>query len=356
MSLPDHHAALSLRARAWLLDAANPFASGPLPAPDPFEIAAVLHAAELHGVLRQAVRALAPAIPVTEALPEDGHASANTAAGALALARAKLIRQAGFELLLRHHGDKVLAGLTAAGVPAAIVKGPVFARRLYKEPSLRTFTDIDIMIEPEARERAGEVMRVAGFKLHELAYRSGQDYLEDKWLLETDTGVSIEIHGDLVHNPRLRSKCSVMFSDVIKAGEGNSEDATAILLVAAAHAALSHQFDRLQHLADIALAASAAAGEIDAGRLARVAGRCGVKTAVHAALTLAGRAFGNQAALHLAAELRPSRLDAVAGRLISAQAVLEARSGKRSKRSWRRKALRQALRLGGWAKKFRRAC
>jgi hypothetical protein len=339
MAIPDQHAILSPGAYAWLLDVANPFASEPRSKPNMSEIARILHAAELHGVLRQAVRALVPTIFVTD-MP-------TLEAAELANARAKVIRQVGFELLLRHHGEKVLTGLASADVPAAIVKGPVFARRLYKEPSLRSFTDIDILIKPQARERAGEVMRAFGFKLYKQEYRTGQDYLEDKWLLKENESVSIEIHSDLVHNPRLRSGCSVKLKDVHEIGDGNSEDATAILFVAAAHAALSHQFDRLQHLVDIALAASGAAGQIDTRRLARIAEQCGVKTAVYAALQIAGRVFSSQTVLNLSADLSTSTLDIVAGRLISASAVAEARSTIRSKTSWRRKLLRQAVRLGG---------
>jgi hypothetical protein len=152
-----------------------------------------------------------------------------------------------------------------------------------------------------------------------------------------------------VHNPKLRKRASITLGDVADAGGGDTEDATAILLVAAAHGAISHQFDRLQHLVDVALAAEGAAGAIDGGRLSQVARNCGVLGAVHAGLTLAGTAFGCRSCHALAKGLRASAFERLGSGLVTPRAVLTARSNRRSGSSWRRKALRQVIRLGGRA-------
>jgi hypothetical protein len=39
---------------------------------------------------------------------------------------------AGQSLLLRHHSRSIVAAFAEAGIPVAIVKGPVFAERLYR--------------------------------------------------------------------------------------------------------------------------------------------------------------------------------------------------------------------------------
>jgi hypothetical protein len=292
MSRIDHHAPLSNAAAAWLMAAAIPAATqAPRRAlPDLSEIGPVLHAAALHGVLPAVLAALRAAGALAGG--PGRAAEVDAARKAVAAARAQQVHQTGFELMLRHHGERVVKALGDAGIAAAILKGPVFARRLYLEPAMRTFTDIDIIVPRQARGAAAGIMRELGFEMREHEYRTGKDYSEDSWRLAGEPRVSIELHVDLVHNPKLRRGASVTLGDVADAGGGDTEDATAILLVAAAHGAVSHQFDRLQHLVDVALAAQGAAGAIDGRRLPRVARSCGVLGAVHAGLTLAGAAFG----------------------------------------------------------------
>jgi hypothetical protein len=212
---------------------------------------------------------------------------------------------------------------------------------------MRSFTDIDILIPIQGRSAASDVIRELGFKYRTRDYRAGEDYFEDNWLLVEDPSVSVELHSNLVHNPRLRQTASITIDDVTAAGAGDLEDATAILFVAAAHGAISHQLDRLQHLIDVALAANGAAGEIVAERLARAARASGVLTAVHAALVVTGKAFHDRRCLDMAEALHASALTRLASRLITPYAVLAARSKRRGRSSWRRKALRQALRFVG---------
>jgi hypothetical protein len=350
MSRVDRHAPLSNAAAAWLMAAANPVAAHAhrraLTALS--EVGPVLHAAALHGVLPAVLAVLRAAGELGAVAGGSGRAAeVDAAKKAIAAARAQQIHQTGFELMLRHHGERVVKAFGAAGIAAAILKGPVFARRLYREPAMRTFTDIDIIMPRPTRGAVIAIMRDLGFAMREHEYRAGKDYSEDSWQLASEPRVSIELHVDLVHNPKLRRRASVTLGDVADAGGGDTEDATAILLVAAAHGAVSHQFDRLQHLVDVALAAEGAGGAIDGGRLSQVARNCGVLGAVHAGLTLAGAAFGSQACRALAEKLSPSTFERLASGLVTPRAVVTARSSRRSSSSWRRKALRQVIRLGG---------
>ena len=54
----------------------------------------------------------------------------------------------GQSMLLQYHGDRIMKALAAGGIPARIVKGPVFARTLYHHVADRPFTDIDILVDP----------------------------------------------------------------------------------------------------------------------------------------------------------------------------------------------------------------
>ena len=339
----DPHAPLSKVAAAWLLAAANPVRAGAMPdsqLSEP-EIGSVLHAAELHGVLSAVLRALRGPDAAIGTV-ESGQIAA------IADARTRYTYQVGFQLLLTHHGERILAALHAAGSKAAIVKGPIFAQRLYAEPAMRSFTDIDILIPFAARDLASDILRGSGFKFIAREYRAGKDYCEDNWQLMADPRVGIEIHSNLVHNPNLRRTASITLGQVADAGNGSTNDATALLFVATAHGAISHQFDRLQHLVDVALAANGAAGTIDVERLSRVARTSGVLTAVHAALVLTGNAFSNACCLAMASALTPSILNKAASSLVTTHSVLAAQSRRRRRSSWRRKALRQAIRAEGF--------
>lgn len=347
MSTKVHHTFLSKPALRWLVEAIDPIHKSqrlltPFPAA---EAGALLRAAELHGVLPLVLRAIRRS-GAAEALRLQTTDEGGAAVKAIDGARELQVHQTGMELLLKHHGYTVLKGLHDAGLPAAIVKGPVFAKRLYSEPALRSFTDIDILIPVAVRPEASAILASNGFVLHPREYRGDRDFFEDVWLLEADRRVSIEVHSNLVHNPNLRQSASVRFEDVAAAGNNNLEDATALLFVAANHGAFSHQFDRLQHLVDVGLAASGAAGEIDADRLWSASWNSGTGRAVYSGLIFAARMFPNQACTALAQSYKPSRLDRIAAAILTPQTVLDARSHSRSIASWRRKLFRQAILTG----------
>ena len=317
---------LSRAVGAWLIHLADPARLTPAPREKLLaaEIPDLLAAAAAHGVLPAVLRGL----PGTGAALEAG--------------RLQLAYATGFNMLLSHHADRAMAALRAAGVHATIVKGRVFARRIYPDAALRGFTDIDILLRPADREAGGRALAALGFAAQELAYRTGRDYAEDKWVLagqpEAAPEVLVELHADLVHNPKLRRALRLDYQAVLEAGDGDAEDATALLLIAAVHGAASHQFDRLQHLVDVLLLARGAAGPIDMQRLKRVAARCGAGFAVAAALAITGQVF--------AEPRRAVPLAGIARRLISADVILRAQGQGRSADSWRRKAFRQLLRLG----------
>lgn len=341
MSIDQRHATLPRTAADWLIDACNPFAGTGTPAvaPSADSLPALLRAAELHGVqpfVLKRIRQLETASGLRQEFAAEVLAAIETA-------RNLQINQAAMELMLRHHGARVLTAFANADIPAAIVKGPTFADRLYQHPAMRTFTDIDVLIPLSKRKQTRSAMESLGFEPYERDYRAERDYFEDVWLLRSDHRVSIEVHSDLVHNPRLRARASLTFEDLVKAGDGDPNEASALLYVAAVHAAMSHQFDRLQHLLDVALATSGAAGSIDWQRLRRVSDRTGTRRALFVAVELAAAVFGEPALSRLGGNLKPGLGDRIGALLVSRDTVLEARSDRRSHKSWRRKLLRRML-------------
>ena len=308
--------------------------------PDPEHLDLMFAAAERHGVLPAAIRGL------SELIQASSSAAARAVGAVVDTARLKLAYQTGSQMLMLHHARRVMAEFAKAELPGAIVKGAAFAQRLYPEASLRTFTDVDVLIPEAHRHRTGEIMRGLGFELSEFEDRKGKDYHEQKWLLAAQRDVMIEVHSNLVHSPKLRGTMSVVYEDVLDAGGGDCADATALLFVAAAHGAVGHQLDRLQHLVDVAQAARGAAGPVNADRLARISQRSGVTLAIVGALDLAGKTFGEPRCLELAKHLMPSAIARLPGRLLTPALVIHGQSEARARGSWRRNLFRQALRIG----------
>lgn len=330
-------------ARKWLVHLADPLRRAPRPvqplrASDPL---ALLAAADLHGVLPAAVRAMAS---LAGGCAAQGPASG--LARAIGTARANAALQAGFGLMLRHHGRRAMQAFQAADIAGAVVKGAVAAERLYPDASLRTFTDVDVLVGAAHRARAADVLRGLGFELFTFADRVGKDYEEDKWLLKGEPSAMVEVHTNLVHSPKLRAAMSVRYEDVLEAGDGDCAAPTALLFVAGAHAAIGHQFDRLQQLIDIVQAARGAAGPIDVERLRTISRRSGVLFAVVTAIELAGRTFGEPRCTDLAQRLDPAHARCWRRLLLTPDVVVAAQTPQRARGSWRRKLYRQGLARG----------
>jgi len=328
--------------REWLVHLADPLGRGPRPAHDlsSEEVPAVLSAASQHGVLPAAIRGVADC---TGGRAAEGRSEI---ASALATARESAALQAGLGLMLRHHGGRVSRAFQAANIEGAIVKGAVAATRLYSDPSLRTFTDVDVLVRATDRAAVSNVMRALGFELFTFPDRAGRDYEEDKWLLAGEPKVMVEVHTNLVHSPKLRSAMSVRYDDVLEAGDGDCAAPTALLFVASAHAAIGHQFDRLQHLVDILQGVRSAPGRVDVNRLRAAAARSGVLFPLVTAIELTGRVFRDPECLDLAHRLDPAYARCWRRLLIGSDVVADAQTVKRPYASWRRKLYRQCLK---WA-------
>ena len=95
--------------------------------------------------------------------------------------------------------EEVLAGLAEAGIPVAVLKGPVLANLVYRDPGLRPMSDLDLLVPFEdvvgAQRRLGEL----GFRAplppstHRLRRKH---HLSPAVRLIDGLSVVIEVHGD----------------------------------------------------------------------------------------------------------------------------------------------------------------
>lgn len=66
---------------------------------------------------------------------------------------------------LRHGGALIRAveALDQAGIPALALKGPVLSAAVYGDPTLRTFSDLDLLVRPEHLDRALNILLALGY-------------------------------------------------------------------------------------------------------------------------------------------------------------------------------------------------
>lgn len=257
-----------------------------------------------------------------------------------AVARGDMILRTGQALLLERKAEAVSARLRDAGVAFAIVKGPVFARRLYEFPADRSFTDIDVLIPPAALEAAFEVMRSEGFSLDQKEFwdNSHRD-MEFKWTLPENRSVLFELHANLVHYPRLRRRTGFGYEELVNLGGGDPLAPEALLGTAIVHASCGHKFHRLQMIVDV-LQAGRRLPDERIGHFVDAAKRTGLAPEAAVTLSLAGRLFEDRRIAMLADRFGDGPVIRIGRRLITPDAVIEAADPHR-RGSWiRRKAFR----------------
>jgi len=137
----------------------------------------VVHQAADHGVL-----------PILAYKAKRGPLSIRNALGDVA--QNELRVSAAFSMMLRQHAQPLLEQMK--DLPVALVKGETFARLLYPSPSLRPFTDIDLLVAPTHIAAVSDVLVQNDFFLGEDPAASGRR--EWKWVHKTNPRIMVELH------------------------------------------------------------------------------------------------------------------------------------------------------------------
>jgi hypothetical protein len=77
--------------------------------------------------------------------------------------REKAIAHTMWEMQHQHLLGHVLNALSAAGIKPVLIKGVVLAYTLYPSPAVRTRADTDLIVSPQDRFRAAEILKANGF-------------------------------------------------------------------------------------------------------------------------------------------------------------------------------------------------
>ena len=178
-------------------------------------------------------------------------------------------------LLLRRHGQELIEGLADAGIPAVTFKGADFADHLYPRSGLRTMNDIDVLVPRECWTQTATALEQLGYVrdiVPPMRFPAAE-YGEESWRLRSNPAIECDLHWNLINHPSQRRRASVEFADLDWEAEGKLDSAgrratpASRLVIAAAHAAITHQFDRLVLLCDLREICRQLTGEIEFARL-----------------------------------------------------------------------------------------
>jgi hypothetical protein len=309
----------------WIVYCADPLGSRkalPRRPLSPDQVDRLIDQAEAHGVLGGLLKNQMPlrADPAFEAgrnAARDRHL-ANTA----------------FSMLLAREADALMADVR--DLPAAVVKGPAFARALYPMFSLRCFTDIDILVAPEGLVRLAEVLSDHGYRC---VQRSPHEH---KWLHGDNENLMIEVQTDLVHADSLNGVMSLPYEVIATAPEGIAS----LLLVALVHGG-GHQYERLQHVVDICQAARALTGSAEQRLFRSMVNAANARFIAVAGLMLAYRIFDEPRCREIADALGPVRYRSIAGLFMDQTVVMSSMDSRRAWYRWRRHAFRWLIKRSG---------
>lgn len=300
----------------WRLLAALADPEAPPPAAEALEpetVAATLAVAGPHGVLPIVCRKLRATGFDAGRLHGEAHAL-------LADAPERATLEVGQTMLLRYHQRRVTAALAEAGLAAVVVKGPVFAERLYPVQADRYFSDIDILVAEGGMARANAIVGDLGFELEKDAiFDTSARKQEYQWLLAGNRSVLIELHGNLVHYRALRRRISLGYEQLA----GLADSVAGMLVVAIVHASCGHKFHRLLFLIDI-LQAVRALPDAEVPAFEAAVRRLGIALETTTALGLAGAAFSDERVLSLASRFSPGIAGRLGLQLVTPAAVVDA--------------------------------
>ncbi len=298
---------------------------------------ALLANAEFHGVLPIVLRKFRERgdanLPKDAGLPQK-----------LAELRDQATMATGQSMLLQYHGDRIMKALAAKNIPARIVKGPVFARKLYRQVADRPFTDIDILVDPTSIEAANKTIAECGF---ELGSDDAESHMlqEFKWVEKENSSLLIELHGNLVHDTGMRRRLSLGFRE-LQAIDGDQTDTPAALLtIAIVHAAGGHKFHRLQLCVDVLQGVRALKSPEEEARLLVAAQMTGIELELATVLNVTGRLFGAPRAIELANRIEPDLSIRLAKWLITGNMLLRVNSRDKMRSRLSRDAFRWVQRL-----------
>jgi Uncharacterised nucleotidyltransferase len=215
-------------------------------------------------------------------------------------------------VMLRDLGA-VLRRCAECSVDVVVFKGPALAEQVYPDPSLRPFSDLDLLVRPRDRFRMDEALRGLGHRRVADEHSWDFDIVWDgATVYETPSGVRIDLHWSLLTEPRFvwhgdETGIWARTEPIVVAGEParglGRED---LVLYLAAHLAVHHALAGLRRYWDVALALERWADELQWPVLLDRAERWGLRHALFFVLQGVRETFAAPVPPRALAALRPA--------------------------------------------------
>ena len=215
----------------------------------------------------------------------------------------------------------ILSAFEREGLPAIPLKGPVLGEALYRDPALRPFTDLDLLIHRADLPRALQLLSSLGYRHlaagrpleFELAYAGAACFVSTS---REPAELPLDLHWELLTHPGVapaRVVDSREFWDRGVKVEGWSRPTLTLcpedlLIYLALHWAVHHAFAGLIWKLDLALLLRRHGGTLDWDAIAERAHRWRVRGALYFALREVQEHFGVEVPPSLVARIRPRGL------------------------------------------------
>jgi hypothetical protein len=250
----------------------------------------------------------------------------------------RVLQATALTMMLEARVRPIDAAIRQRDLPACIVKGGLFASRLFRHPADRPWTDIDILADPAARADIASVLRDLGYR-YGGAEGAENRKREEKWGDPDQPNLLIELHGDLVHYPMLRRGVRFGWAELVAAGEGDPQAPLALFATAVVHASLGHKFHELRLMVDV-LQAFRALGPEDRAALPRRMAALSLRLEAALTLRLIADLFDHADAREMADTLDLPVQSRLAARLVRSRDVLGADGPRLGSSHLRRHAFR----------------
>lgn len=147
-------------------------------------------------------------------------------------------------------------------LPWLAIKGPILDAALYPRPRLRTYRDLDILVQPGDLQRAVQRLEEAGFQLADRNWLQIRQRMVSQLHLEREGSAPIDLHWTLIFDTARRRAFRLELKDMVARARSvevagaqvHTLDAADTLIHLAVHAAIEGA-DRLVWLKDIDVAA-----------------------------------------------------------------------------------------------------
>ncbi|MBN1272581.1 MAG: nucleotidyltransferase family protein [Candidatus Aminicenantes bacterium] len=217
---------------------------------------------------------------------------------------------------LYSHLIKTLNAFSEANIDAVPIKGPILSWMLYERLSVRTFTDLDILIRPEKYEDAARILEACSYRPVEKGYSGAfiKDYIRHHTFEKSSPSgkpLGIEIHWNFYANRILKFDMDIVWRSLQSIELDGHQFLTLSPEYTLLHLAVNlriHGYLNFRHYSDLSALLECYGKSLDWKRILRQAAVNRQKTALYYALWFSSDLCGGRVPPGILEKLKPPKL------------------------------------------------